>query len=122
MSRADGWPTTTDQPEERAGRPHRSARRLTRREIETAEEATIMNPQILTLRRRSSAALAFVCAIAIGPVDALAFAWNRAPAAAESQTYPQAQQPQPTQAQAETIPANQLDSLVAPIALYPDPL
>jgi len=83
-----------------------------------------MNSQVLTLRRRGSAALAFVCAIVIGPADALAYAWYRAPAAAQSQTYPwhQPQQPQPTQAQAATIPADQLDSLVAPIALYPDPL
>jgi len=86
-----------------------------------------MNPQTLTLRRRGRAALTFVCAIAISPADAFAYAWYHASAAAQSQTHPW-HQPQPPRypqqqpAAEAVIPADQLDSLVAPIALYPDPL
>src|SRR5262245_53267063 len=80
-----------------------------------------MNPKTLTLRRRGSAALAVVCAVAIGPADAVAYArmtmqpGARTPLQAE-------QQPYPSQDVAARIPVDQLDSLVAPIALYPDPL
>jgi len=52
--------------------------------------------------------LAIVCAIALLPGEMLASAASSAGT--------------PTQNQAAAIPAEQLDSLVAPIALYPDPL
>jgi hypothetical protein len=52
--------------------------------------------------------VAIVCTIALLPGETLA---NVAPAGAA-----------PPQGQAATVPAEQLDSLVAPIALYPDPL
>jgi len=55
--------------------------------------------------------LAALCAVAIGRGDAFAFVWVPA------QTAPQTTSSQPT-----SISADQLDSLVAPIALYPDPL
>jgi hypothetical protein len=59
--------------------------------------------------------LALLCAFLIGPGDAFAYA-----ALARTAN---AQAPAPAQtAAAALIPADQLDSLVAPIALYPDPL
>src|SRR3954449_7512016 len=51
-----------------------------------------------------------VCIAALVPGEALAYA------------YPQAATPAASSAQSAPIPADQLDSLVAPIALYPDPL
>src|SRR5262245_16654711 len=57
--------------------------------------------------------LAVLCAIAIGPGNALAYA------AFARTAVPQA--PSSSQDSAP-IPPDQLDSLVAPIALYPDPL
>src|SRR5512145_873278 len=52
--------------------------------------------------------LAVLCVMTIAPGDTLAYAQ---------------QQPAPSAtAQTATIPPEQLDSLVAPIALYPDPL
>src|SRR5215467_96805 len=59
--------------------------------------------------------LALLCAFLIGPGDAFAYA------ALARTALPQAPAPAQTAA-AAPIPANQLDSLVAPIALYPDPL
>lgn len=55
--------------------------------------------------------LALVCAAVLSPGDTLAFASSPAQAPASS-----------TPTQASKIPSEQLDSLVAPIALYPDPL
>jgi len=55
--------------------------------------------------------LAVLCAIVLSPGDTLAYMSRPAQAPAS-----------PSQNQASTIPAEQLDSLVAPIALYPDPL
>src|ERR1700744_6535384 len=55
------------------------------------------------------AVLAIVCAIAILPGDALGALPQQAPASSSSGTTP-------------TIPPDQMESLVAPIALYPDPL
>jgi len=55
--------------------------------------------------------LATVCAIALIPGDALAYV-----------SYSGTAQAPPPQDQAAKIPAEQLDSLVAPVALYPDPL
>src|SRR6186713_925348 len=57
--------------------------------------------------------LAVLCAFALGSGDAFAFM-------AVART-PVSQAPASSDA-ASSIPANQLDSLVAPIALYPDPL
>src|SRR4051812_27650978 len=51
-----------------------------------------------------------VCIAALVPGEALAYA------------YPQATTPAASSAQSAPIPADQLDSLVAPVALYPDPL
>jgi hypothetical protein len=58
--------------------------------------------------------LAVLCAFVIGQGDAFAYA------AFARTAVPQA--PAPSQDAATPIPADQLDSLVAPIALYPDPL
>ncbi len=58
--------------------------------------------------------LAVLCAFLIGQGDAFAYA------AFARTAVPQA--PAPSQDAAAPIPADQLDSLVAPIALYPDPL
>src|SRR5262249_25461176 len=54
-----------------------------------------------------------ICAVIIGPCDTSAFVFS-APAAQ--------QQAANLGGAASPIPADQLDSLVAPIALYPDPL
>ncbi|HEY7304973.1 MAG TPA: DUF3300 domain-containing protein, partial [Bryobacteraceae bacterium] len=54
--------------------------------------------------------LAVLCAVTLIPGDTLAYAQQKA----SSQT--------PAPAQAAKIPSDQLESLVAPIALYPDPL
>jgi hypothetical protein len=70
-----------------------------------------MNLKLSSFNRRAIRAwLVLSCAFAIGRGDALAFVFLPS---ASPQTNAQA---------AATIPAEQLDSLVAPIALYPDPL
>jgi hypothetical protein len=70
-----------------------------------------MNLNLPTCSRRAiRAGLALLCAFAIGRGDA--FALILLPSAS----------PQTNAQAAATIPAGQLDSLVAPIALYPDPL
>src|SRR5262245_3576332 len=71
-----------------------------------------MNPKPRTLSRRAAGtALAALCAIAIGRGDAIAGVFP--------QTVPYTS---PAQATAALLPLEQLDSLVAPIALFPDPL
>ena len=62
-------------------------------------------------RRGTRGLLALLCSLALAPGDAMAYA----------QSTPSPAAPAPAQA-AALIPADQLDSLVAPIALYPDPL
>jgi Protein of unknown function (DUF3300) len=57
--------------------------------------------------------LAVLCAIAIGPGDALAYAAFARTAVSQAPSSSQ---------DSALIPQDQLDSLVAPIALYPDPL
>lgn len=57
--------------------------------------------------------LALLCTLALAPGDALAYAL----AGQQEST-----QPSSAPADASRIPSDQLDSLVAPIALYPDPL
>jgi hypothetical protein len=66
------------------------------------------NPQSVTSR----SLLAILCAFALLPGDSLAY--RSPPSQASAASSPQNQ--------ASKIPAEQLDSLVAPIALYPDPL
>ena len=62
--------------------------------------------------------LAVICAVAIGPAEAFVQVASASPAA-----IPQASAaPDAVQDAAPSIPPDQLDSLVAPIALYPDPL
>jgi hypothetical protein len=81
-----------------------------------------MKPNILTLRRNGrQTALAMLCAIAIGPGDALAAVWV-APQAGVQVTESTARPLASAQVVASPLSADRLDSLVAPIALYPDPL
>jgi hypothetical protein len=54
--------------------------------------------------------VAVLCALSLAPGDTAVYA------------HPTPQQNGPTDQAAPTIPAGQLDSLVAPVALYPDPL
>ncbi len=63
-------------------------------------------------RSSTRSVLAVLCALGIGRGDAFAFAWFPVQAAQQSST----------QDASAPIPPDQLDSLVAPIALYPDPL
>jgi hypothetical protein len=71
-----------------------------------------MNSQSTHMKRKRSV-LAVLCALAIGPGETFALV-RSAPLAT-----PQASAAQDAPS---SIPADQLDSLVAPIALYPDPL
>ena len=65
----------------------------------------------LTLTRMLRSFVAILCAASMLPGETLAFS-----------SAPVATAPSPQQQEAAKIPAEQLDSLVAPIALYPDPL
>src|SRR4051794_8171960 len=67
----------------------------------------------MTSCRSSRSLVALVCALAVAPGDMRATAGS-APRAQEQTPAPAADQSQ--------IPSDQIDSLVAPIALYPDPL
>src|SRR5690349_18623389 len=66
----------------------------------------------LTVAETGTVAM-LVCALLSGPADASAFVLFRAGAAG---------QVSPATDVAPGIPAEQLDALVAPLALYPDPL
>lgn len=81
-----------------------------------------MSPNILALRRSGRlTALVMFCAIAVGPGDALG--GMRVPTQAGVQVpVPAARLLPSAQTAAPTLSADRLDSLVAPIALYPDPL
>jgi len=70
-----------------------------------------MTQTFTQVNRYRRSALAMLCAVSIGSGDAVAYAW--APRSSMQAAAPQGAPP---------IPADQLDSLVAPIALYPDPL
>ena len=70
-----------------------------------------MNPIRKVLRAMSRGFLVIVCTIAIAPGDTLAYMTSSGLAQAAS-----------PQDQTAKIPPDQLDSLVAPIALYPDPM
>ena len=74
------------------------------------EAGANMNPKRYFLAGSLQTLLAVVIAVAITPGDTLA-----------SAPFPRGASPQ-TSDQASKIPLDQLDSLVAPIALYPDPL
>ncbi len=69
-----------------------------------------MNPKRKVLSATFRYLLVMVCTIAILPGDTLAYVAPRSGPAASPQD------------QAARIPSDQLDSLVAPIALYPDPM
>jgi hypothetical protein len=62
-------------------------------------------------RTTSQSLPAILCAIVLVPGDTLAYISFPLPAQASS-----------SQSQAAKIPPDQLDSLVAPLALYPDPM
>src|SRR5262245_57313128 len=62
--------------------------------------------------------IAIICAVLILPGETLLWAMQQQPAPSPSQ----GQQAAPPASQDAKIPNDQLDSLVAPIALYPDPL
>ena len=70
-----------------------------------------MNPRTKMLALGLRRAVGLVCVIALVPGDSLV----------AMQSAPQTQASAPKD-QAATIPADQLDSLVAPIALFPDPM
>src|SRR4029453_14958083 len=79
---------------------------------------TRMNPKRILVGRSWRTLLVMLCVVSIGGGDPVALASLQQPAAP-------AQKPAtPTAAPAEQYryPPDQLDSLVAPIALYPDPL
>ena len=79
-----------------------------------------MTPQPGILGTAIRHVLVVVCAVILVPGDALAdiehspLSQNQAPASQQQASAPQQQ--------AAKIPPDQLDSLVAPIALYPDPM
>jgi len=75
-----------------------------------------MNPKPETFRRILERLLSVICVILLIPGDTLASATYTG----GSQTT--APQSSPAQGQTTKIPPDQLDSLVAPIALYPDTL
>src|SRR5260370_1635760 len=70
-----------------------------------------MNPIRKLLGAMFQGLLVIVCTIAIAPGDTLSYMTSSGSAQAA-----------PSQDQAAKIPPDQLDSLVAPIALYPDPM
>src|SRR6266850_3060221 len=70
-----------------------------------------MNPNTKMFGLRIRGVVAVLCALALVSGDSLA-----------NMTSPQSAQVSSPQSQAQLIPSDQLDSLVAPIALYPDPL
>jgi len=76
-----------------------------------SESVVIMNLKREVLAVTFRYALTMICAIALVPGDTLAYMPS-----------PRSAQAGSTQDQAVKIPPDQLDSLVAPIALYPDPL
>jgi hypothetical protein len=81
-----------------------------------------MKPNILTLRGSGRlAALAMFCAMAMGPGDALAGRWVHTQAGVQVPA-PAAWLLAPGQTVTPPLSDDRLDSLVAPIALYPDPL
>src|SRR5215472_8565557 len=70
-----------------------------------------MNPKRELLGATFQSLLVMLCAVALVPGDTLAYMPSPRPAQASS-----------PEDQAAKIPLEQLESLVAPIALYPDPL
>jgi Protein of unknown function (DUF3300) len=81
-------------------------------------EITTMSAKSRVVGRNTRSVLAVLCTVAIGPGEVLASGlspWVAVPQEVSSQDVAQ-------HTAAPPIPADQLDSLVAPIALYPDPL
>src|SRR4029077_6556388 len=76
----------------------------------------VMNPQLHRPSWSRQQLLAMLCAFLIGPADAFAYA------ALARTAIPQAPVSSQSADAAPLVSAAQLDSLVAPIALYPDPL
>ena len=74
-------------------------------------EGASMNAELGTLGATAQSLLVMICIIILVPGDSLSQASS-----------PQSQQTAAPQQQAAKIPPDQLDSLVAPIALYPDPM
>jgi len=70
-----------------------------------------MNPKSTLVNKTVRSALAVICSVAIGPGNAFATGWAPEPSVQTSASQ-----------EAAPIPPDQLDSLVAPLALYPDPL
>ena len=70
-----------------------------------------MNPSLKIFGAGIRSLTVVICVLALVPGDTLAVV-----------PFPQSAQASPRQDQAPKIPPDQLDSLVAPIALYPDPL
>src|SRR5260370_32596816 len=73
---------------------------------------------LLKIRRKCTAVL---CAALLVPGGSLLLAQSQQPAQSQ-QAAPSQQKEDSAEKQAAKIPPDQLDSLVAPIALYPDPL
>ena len=89
----------------RGSEPHRS--------VGSYEESSIMTKRILrskVLWKVAQSCIAVLCSALLVPGEAIFAAQSKDESAAASQQ------------EAATIPADQLDSLVAPIALYPDPM
>src|SRR5688572_24497998 len=76
------------------------------RSVRSNSEGGVMNLELEVKQVRSL--LAILCIMTIVPGDTLAYAQQQPAPAATAKT--------------ATIPPEQLESLVAPIALYPDPL
>src|SRR5437763_13650138 len=77
------------------------------------------NPRFAFLNRRTHRLIAFVCAVSLSFSSVLLAQPTASPAPSQDMTDTSNAQPQEA---APKIPNDQLDSLVAPIALYPDPL
>jgi hypothetical protein len=96
------------------------------RELDRGEAATMgmTNLRLRAVPRPHRIVPALCCAILLLPGEGLVIAQEKAPAPQAQQAAPQATPAATgaTENESPKIPADQLDSLVAPIALYPDPL
>jgi hypothetical protein len=79
--------------------------------LHRSRSVTAMNRKSTLMNTTARNALAVLCSVAIGPGNAFAAGWAPRPGVQSSAAQ-----------EAAPIPPDQLDSLVAPIALYPDPL
>jgi hypothetical protein len=92
----------------RGGEKEFSSLRNTPQEKKADTMASSLRPE----RRQMQIVVAVVCALSLLSSDTLAYATQNQPEQSSSSEEPDA----------PTIPNDQLDALVAPIALYPDPL